>query len=326
MNWKTPIIAVALLFLLFNGCNEALQPKGPYEEKVVVFAILTTTSDTQYVRIYKTYDPPEFDPLGYTTDNAVAGALVSISDGSTVHQFRDTTIVRTDKSRFSSDIKAYVAYNFAAESGKTYTLNIALAPGGKTFQAQATVSQQASMVLGTFAALSNPFSFQQDVIDLNCILGASARGFIVKAYIEYDLKVNNVWVPTREEFPIGVRNLFDCRNYEPVLHQLQRRRSLQPEQVFYSVLGYITTLRKIWNVNNRLDVRLKQAVFELTQFDRNLYDYYNVANGFRDEFSIRSDELDYSNIAGGLGIFGAMAKQSLTIALPDTLGSNLTCQ
>lgn len=329
--WNIENVETRRLFIILlaavaqlSACKESFEPKGLYEEKVVVFAILTTLSDTQYVRLYKTYNPSGFNPLEYTADNAIAGAQVSITDGSKVFPFRDTTIVRTDKSRYQTEIKAYVAYRFPVERGKTYSLSVQVEPGN-VIRTELTVPPDATMRSDNFFILINPFAFN-DAIDLKCFLSPLTRGYVVHTFVEYDLRVNNSWTTRREEIPLGIRNYVDCKNYDPVYPQLQRRKAGQPELSLYSVSSYLTTLKKIWNSNPFTDVRMKQVVFELTQFDRNLYDYFNIVNGFRDEFSIRTDEPDYSSIPGGLGIFGALTKQSLVVSIPETLGFNLGCQ
>jgi hypothetical protein len=53
----------------------------------------------------------------------------------------------------------------------------------------------------------------------------------------------------------------------------------------------------------------------LTQVEDNLYKYYNIVNGFQDEFSIRTDLPDYTNIRGGVGLFGAMTEDSVVVDL-----------
>ena len=45
--------------------------------------------------------------------------------------------------------------------------------------------------------------------------------------------------------------------------------------------------------------------FELITLEGNLANYYSISNGYLDDVSIRLDEGEYSNIKGGLGIFGA---------------------
>ncbi|MGE5410052.1 MAG: hypothetical protein ACM3MI_03755, partial [Clostridiales bacterium] len=53
------------------------------------------------------------------------------------------------------------------------------------------------------------------------------------------------------------------------------------------------------------DIRIDGAAFKITDYDRNLASYYSSTNGYLDSYSIRLDENTYSNIIGGLGIFGS---------------------
>jgi hypothetical protein len=318
-----PGFCLTVLLVHLNGCNEPVELFGTYEEKVVVYAILTSLSDTQYVRLYRTYNPEGNDPLGMSTDNPITGALVTIRDGATVYRFHDTTIVRADKSRYQTDIKAYVAYSLAVEGGKTYTLEIQL-PGTTAIQVETTVPRVATMRNDNFFALQHPFVFNDD-IDLKCFLSPLTRGYVVHAYVEYEALVNAVWTLQREEIPLAVRSQTDCTTFDAVYPPLLRRKEGQPELTLYSISAYTSTLRKIWSSYPPLSVRLIQVAFELHQLDKHLYDYYNIVNGFRDQFSIRSDEPDYSNIPGGVGVFGALTKQRLVVSIPDTLGRSLRC-
>ena len=61
---------------------------------------------------------------------------------------------------------------------------------------------------------------------------------------------------------------------------------------------------------NKKDYKIYGAVFTLMIFDENISNYYSTTNGFLDDFTIRIDEKDYSNIQGGLGIFGTYRTQS----------------
>ncbi len=51
--------------------------------------------------------------------------------------------------------------------------------------------------------------------------------------------------------------------------------------------------------------RVSGFTFELTEFDFPLSRYYASVNGYLDPYSIRLDETNYTNIAGGLGVFGS---------------------
>ncbi len=56
--------------------------------------------------------------------------------------------------------------------------------------------------------------------------------------------------------------------------------------------------------------RIIRAIFVLTQIDDALYNFYYVGNGPPDPTTIRLDVPDYTNVAGGLGVFGSLATAS----------------
>jgi hypothetical protein len=63
------------------------------------------------------------------------------------------------------------------------------------------------------------------------------------------------------------------------------------------------------------EVNVTRALYVLTQVDANLYTYYSVVNGFLDPYSIRTDLPDFTNITGGVGLFGAIVEDSLYVDL-----------
>jgi hypothetical protein len=323
MAARRTIVALVIVFVSL-GCDEAFEPKGPFQEQLVVFAILTSLKDTQFVRLYKTYNPSGFNPLEHTTETSIVGGQVRVSAGSTVYQFRDTTITRVDKSRYSDDIAAYVAHPFALVRGETYTLNIQT-DSGDDIAAEVRVPQQAEITVSNSVGFRNPIPFRDDFFALSCRFSSFTYGFVIHAYLEYDIMENGVFVGKREEIPVAARDRIDCTNFRPAYHKLQRRRAVQPDLVTFDVLAYMSVLSRIWTENPLSQIRMRQVVFEVSEFDPALYTYVNLVNGFRDEFSIRTDEPDYTNILGGRGIFGAITQQIVSFTLSDTTGKSLRC-
>jgi hypothetical protein len=98
---------------------------------MVVYSILTTESDTQYVRVYSSYNPPDNDPAKNQDETSVQDAQVSITqEGGQTFSFQLKAIARSENSRYPSDIVVYCSYPFRAERGKTYTLTVSSASMG----------------------------------------------------------------------------------------------------------------------------------------------------------------------------------------------------
>ena len=187
------------------------------------------------------------------------------------------------------------------------------------------VPTDANILSNHFNSLAFPeLLSDDDFLDFRIQLSAFTQGFIAHLFLDYDLLVGNIWTRTREEIPLGIGNLVDCRHFDSMYPQLQRRSGLQQEQLLYQMLNYRAMLKKIWN-SYGTSVRMKQVVFELTQLEPNLYNYYNIAHGFNDGFSIRTDVPDYTNIQGGYGVFGGMTRQSFVLSISDMTGVSLPC-
>jgi hypothetical protein len=54
-------------------------------------------------------------------------------------------------------------------------------------------------------------------------------------------------------------------------------------------------------------------MFDVLEYDAPLSKYYSSVNGSLDQFSIRIDQPVYSNIGGGIGIFGSYFDNKFTI-------------
>jgi hypothetical protein len=313
---------VCLVSASFLACDNAFSPSGKFEDRPVVYALLSTLSDTQFVRIYRTYNPDSFRPEEYTVDHQVVGAQVRVSDGTTTFSYRDTVIARLDRSRYTSDIHAYVARPFSVQRGRTYALNIVL-PTGEEVSATTTVPGEGILRLDNTVGVHNPFVFH-DPLEVLVFLANNIYGYLVRMFIEYE--VDGVAGSLREEVPLSVSTMVNCTTFVASYPRPQRARARQPERVSFSNTNYLLTIQKIRGSHPADAVRTKRVIVELTALDRGLYNYYSIVHGFQDAFSIRSDEPDFSNIRGGLGVFGSMSRQSMTITVSDTLGRRFGCR
>jgi len=315
---KAHIIGLFVLggFLaLISGCENSFDPRGPYQKRLVVYSILSNSSDSQYVRVFTTYNPAGFDPAEVTADTYVRNAVVTLADDSTTYNLRDTTIARVDKNRYPDDIGAYIAYPWRMRVGKTYRLSIASDQGS----ASATVGvPDAGLLLPNNPfILKAPDRYDNEDVTVTIKVSPLTRGFVVRLYLDYLVRIGTDWVHKRDEIPTSVLSVSGTSvqyNYP----RLMRRTSgvSQPYiTVHFPITVYSTYFTRIVDQYGTDGYKMLTATYMLTQVEANLYKYYNLANGFQDEFSIRTDQPDYSNIQGGLGVLGAMTVDSVRVDL-----------
>lgn len=314
--------ALSFVFVLLSGCDQPFTPKGPYVQKLAVVGILSNTSDTQYVRVFKTYDPPGFNPFEVLQDQAVRGAAVVVTHGGVTVRYQETLIARPDTSRFSDNIVAYAANRFRLQPGKTYNLDVAT-PSDGSVHSSVTVPDTGWVTLFNPGMLSTRRVEDGTAEDLVAQVGISSltAGYMVRFYLDYDLLRNSVWVHTRMEMPSVVVIIDTARYYG--YPKLVRRTSTpgpplsrQREGAYFMIRAYAEKLKDLKHQYGN-NMWLRRAAFVLTQVEENLYTFYNIVNGYQDAVSIRLDMPDWTNIKGGIGLFGAMVEDTLYVDIPN---------
>jgi hypothetical protein len=123
---RTAPVLILLAFLLALGClscYEPFSPKGQFQERLVVYSVLSNDCDLQYVRVCSSYEVPAYDPFVNTAHNAITGAQVVITSGKETHVFRDILLPHTDTSRYKTPLRAYVS-NWGAQQGQVHDLHV----------------------------------------------------------------------------------------------------------------------------------------------------------------------------------------------------------
>jgi len=310
-------IAVLGFLAFIAGCNHPFSPKGPYTDNMVVYGILTNRSDTQYVRVYSTYNPPGVDPLAQASDNALGGAGVVVTGGAGPFQFVEKTTPRLDKSRYTDDILAYASFPFPLEAGKTYALSVTTKDLGGV-SATVTVPKRGRIQFLNAYVLNGGGSEDENIVVYGWIRELT-YGVMMQLHLFYDVLEGNSWVTHRQEMPsVRLTYLDGSKLY---LFPVMRRRMSsglikdkeESEMFVFDKKAYFEKTGEILGSYPVGTVHIKRALLVLTQADRDLYAYTKRVNGFEDSFSIRTDLPDYTNISGGHGIFGAMVDDSATV-------------
>jgi hypothetical protein len=306
------IILVLLQVFLCLSCNEPFSPKGPFQEQLVVYSVLSNDRDLQYVRVYSSYDVPAYDPFANKADNAITGAQVVISSGKETHVFRDTLLPRSDTSRYKTPIHAYVS-NWRAQQGQVYDLRVNA--GGKTSDGVAVGLPSKPVKLELINAYildDSSDSKAPGAVYFSAQVNQLAKGFACKMWIEYLVSTAAGWKSERIEVMSDILTLI------PVISRNQNNSVW-----FYrSKAAYEYTLHRVLDGHPGQKITFKKVVFKLLQLEHNMYDYYNIVHGFQDPFTIRFDEPDYTNLSNGFGLFGAYSLDSLVHPYQDEFGYN----
>ena len=305
-------IIPALALIAAAGCNEAFEPKGPYQPGLVVYSIVSNRSDSLFVRVYSTYNPAGHNPLENAVDTDIKGARVEVVSDSASYVLTGVVIPRTDPSRYNTNINGYLAQPFRYRNGLRYSMSIVSTGGNAT----ATVTLPgAGLVEATNGLiLKTPEKYTED-ISARVRLSPVTQGYLMRIYVEFDAVVSSKKVHVRTEVPKAIRSSTESGfvyDY-PLLTRRVTNQYLVYEVVYFSLDAYKAFL--LDQVAMYGEIKMTSATYIMTQVESNLYKYYNLSNGFLDEFSIRTDLPDYSNISGGYGVFGAMRDDSVVVDL-----------
>lgn len=303
---------LVLATIVVAGCNESFEPKGPYEQGLVVYSILSNRSDSLFLRLYSTYNPAGHNPLENTVDTDIKGAGVTVFNDSAAYVLTGVVIPRTDMGRYTTNLNGYLAQPFQFQDGKTYTLIVTSSAGNVS--AKVTVPGRGQVDANNGFILKAPEKYTDD-ISAKVRLSSVTQGYLLRLYVEFDAVVGSRTVHIRTEVPkairssVGMSTVYDY----PMLIRRITDQVVVFEIVYFSLDAYKSFLldqRTLYG-----EIKLTSATFILTQVESNLYKYYNLSNGYLDAFSIRSDLPDYSNINGGFGLFGAMRDDSVVVDL-----------
>lgn len=316
-------IAAASLFALF-GCDQPFDPRAPLEEEMVVFSILSTDRDQQFVTVNRNYMPPGFDPNEYTENSFVSDALVRVIGPSSSYVLRDTLYARTDTSRYSFPMQAYYASDFVPQYDATYEV-VASSPELKTATGSTIIPGKATLTIysSTQVILRLPERNSADeLIELVVHSDGRARGYVCRMYVYYDVLKDGQWIEERSEVPIS--SISGTYTLEGARYPTLTRRPDSGDQTIYfrngfyrAVIDYVTYTK--YPVGGLI---YKWVVFSFLQTDRNLYEYYNVIHQYRDPLTVRLDEPTYSTIDGGTGLVGSYSLDSLVYVLPEKFYGN----
>ncbi len=314
-------IAFCLIAFILLSCNQPFDPRGELDLKPVVFCILSTDRNLQFVRVERSYMPAGYDALSDTSDHSIRDAIVTIRDGGLTMRLRDTTLPRSDTSRFKFPLQAYVAGAFKPLYGFTYDLRV---ERQEREVATASVSIPAKPALAveisSFAVLDFPADHDSSADILFPItLGNGSAGYIGRFFVDYEILRGGEWVEGRVEVPSGFAfsglRSYSFLSYPILTHKpsASRTAGVYKNQFYKYALASVAykdfgTRRIVFN----------RVVFQLLQVEQNLYNYYVVMHANRDPHSIRLDEPMYSSINGGVGVVGAYTLDSLVHPLPET--------
>lgn len=286
------IISVAALL---NSCEENFSPKADYKEKYILYCIINIDSSLQTAVLEKSYDVNGFDPYQNTSDPLIPNADIRIRQRDNVFFMRDTTTDRSDTSRYESPIHFYYTNNFYLKGNDSLEI-LATLPNGKKLYGITNLAESIE-----FDKATNHLLPAQDTEFASFIWkgAVSSRWYLPKLEFIY-FKDGIRYI---KQIPSG----YEIKNGKsiPVFPAVTNNNVIRFQN--YAIDSAMTQISA--GDPNKSNYKIYGCVFTLLNFNQSLSNYYSTSNGFLDDFTVRVDESDYTNIQGGLGVFGTIKKQ-----------------
>lgn len=295
---KKVINALALLFLfVLTACENDLELAGEYVETPVIYGLLNPASDTQFVKINKTFLEEGENAIDLAKDpsNIYYDTLVATLTNQSTNSIDTLQRILKPKSPgiFNSDSN-FVYYTANPISSRiNYQLKVDL-PDGKSANAQAKTIPAVTIRRppeGKFISFVNSVGQLLPNYPLAVDYTEEMARFEVKMYFLYNEVINGQYFPKRVEIPVAAINNE---------RQISENDATVPFDldVFFDVLERnvpkTNTLKEISCVDN--------IMVEVAAADESFI-FYQEVNGPIDGISQVRPE--YSNINNGLGLFAS---------------------
>ncbi|GIK21171.1 MAG: DUF4249 family protein [Ignavibacterium sp.] len=292
------IIIVVNIVLSFSGCDDSFNPYTTFKEKYSLVSILRSDTTLQIATITKNY----LDENNNSAHKLLfeKNADVRIWYGDSVYRLRDT-VLTSDAGEDS--IQCYYTQKFSVGTEKLIEIE-ALLSNGKRLKAisetpskiefkntsEVIIPPIGKNVVQVYWNPAGSQNFYQARLKFKCEF---VENGINKIF--YKELPNSVSVSEGKQyavFPKASRNNYVVYNLDAISWYLQSIADSLSEPVKFSVH--------------------QNLILELLTFDLELSRYISISASSIDNFSIRFDEGDYTNINGGLGIFGSQIKTNYT--------------
>lgn len=293
------LFLITFFVFLIIGCDDNFSPFGDYKEDYVLSAILQGDSLVQTVTISENYIDTDFSNIKTNRNLWVKDAIITLSYDEEAFIFN----------QLGNDIVKYEINNFTVPIDKVIKIE-ALLPNGRWVRSF-TKSPKEILFRGNSDQFIPPDdnrkffsiiwqSFERDIV------------FIPKLTMDYSINKNGIL----EKHTIELPQNFVSSNGEEIPVFPSPRSQIG---ISFQMNALDKSLKDIYcNENNKSSYFINKALkFELIILDQNLSSYYLITNNILDNYSVRLNTAEFSNIENGLGIFGSFIKQEYFMYLTE---------
>lgn len=298
---KTFLSFLILLPLFLLSCEVNFDPFGEYSEKYAFSCILKNDTNSQISFLSHSYSTNGYDPYENTIDPAIIGADVRVWYNDSVFVFKDSSVARTDTSRYKTPLHFYYNRQFSIKTNKPIELEVLLSNGKRLKSSSVTPDEidfnPESEVLvppEDKDYLQFTWNEQPSGILFQSMLSIRYKQNIGGEFVEKTKEVplryviiNNLETPVYPKPSVAFGIAYDLDAVEKILEEIS---AADPDKQNYSIY--------------------EKLIFNVVAYDIPLSKYASSISGSVDDLTVNENVSDYTNIEGGYGIFGSYLKKN----------------
>ncbi len=307
------LLVLGVSLTTFYSCDDEVSPKAELKSIYSLNCVIRNDSTVQIATISRSYDVDGYDPMTNSVDPFIKGAKISLTyfAEQKTYLFKDTVIQRAQDSRYKTPLNFYSLKGFKPERDSKVTIEAVL-PNGKVLKAESKVYNLSPYLINTIS-YTLPKGIQGRNLNFSWSALKTAEEsvfyYVPELYISYSKIQNGKAIKMIKKVPYLVYNQ-DGSEYS-LYPSIQTNNTNINFDTFYVRKALLEIGADDPNKSNYI---IDKAYFRLFVLDRNLAIYYAAQKTFLDEFSVRVTQPEFSNINGGLGIFGTLS--SVERAIP----------
>jgi Domain of unknown function (DUF4249) len=310
---KTLLPLIVSLLPLCLSCSDQVNPKTDLRDLYSLNCIMRGDTSSQIVTITHSYQVSGYDPSGNTADPFIGGAKINVYYNDSVFVFRDTSAVRTGISQYTTPIHYYYINKLYPRSGDSIKI-VATLPNGQILSASTVTYKTSSIFFSNSNDIYTSIYSSTLYLKFGWVSGLDPRDlartfFAPDLLIYYHLNSD----PAKKQLVKKVAWIYAVNaNDQPIYPPIQNNIF----DIGYDMANVNRAMSEISGSDpNKSNYIIDGGAFRVLIMDQNLATYYNAQKTFMDEFSVRINEPDFTNIKGGLGIFGTFSAKLMDVPI-----------
>ena len=302
---KNLFLTICSCTILFISCTEEFEPFGEFRDNYVLTCVLSGDSTHQVAVLSHIYETGSFDPYDNTIDPTIIGADLRVWLGDSVYVFHDTSVTRLDTSRYITPFYFYYNNKFLIQTDQIIEVEVLLQNGRRLKSSSKTPG---SIIFDDESSVIIP-PVGSELINFSWKPHTEGTFFSPQFYIKYLQNVDGVIVEKLKLAPKKYVNI--SGSFQPVYPE-----PTNASNIIYTMDAITRALEEISSedLNKQNYTIMQTSLFTLSAFDLSLSRYISSTNQSFDDLTVTVNESDYTNIEGGLGIFGSFISKNYETA------------